>query len=326
MQLPTETEPAAAPRRAPSSRWDDRLPVRAQPAGIGAGMPARVAFRAIVTAGLTHLRGNVPAGRGRLAFEFLHQIRVALRRLRSGVEIFAPLLGAAEVGRLERGFKSLGKKLGPARNWDVLITEILPQFARERGEFSRINAALQKPHSVAALRARRTVDSTQLRRLQRDLEQLASRENRPARLNDLAARAILDAPVEDFAYSLLEHRYKQLRKRGRGIGGQSSRDLHRLRIAVKRLRYATEFFGDLFDRRAAHDFRARLVRLQDILGAMNDAVTSSELIARERDAFRKAHASGARESLLAWLDRRPTMLKRELKRAWKEFRATPRFW
>ena len=83
-----------------------------------------------------------------------------------------------------------------------------------------------------------------------------------------------DQPVMRLAVKAIARRRKKLRKAGRRMTELSSRDRHKLRIRVKKLRYAIEFFSALFpDRKRAkrcRDTLAALVDLQDSLGALND--------------------------------------------------------
>ena len=85
-------------------------------------------------------------------------------------------------------------------------------------------------------------------------------------------------PVRPYAQNELERRYERVRKRGRELPISTSAGRHKLRIAIKKLRYAVEFFTSLFDGEEADALRAHLARLQDILGTMNDAATLQRLL------------------------------------------------
>ena len=61
------------------------------------------------------------------------------------------------------------------------------------------------------------------------------------------------------------------RKRGRHIKGLEQRDCHRLRISLKKLRYAAEFYGPLFKKKKVRRYMKSIKELQDLLGALNDA-------------------------------------------------------
>jgi hypothetical protein len=70
----------------------------------------------------------------------------------------------------------------------------------------------------------------------------------------------------------------------------------------------------------------RLSRLQDILGAMNDAATVARLAAEGFKGMSGAEARETRGFVLGWSRGRAATLRRQLKSAWKEFSAAERFW
>ena len=133
-------------------------------------------------------------------------------------------------------------------------------------------------------------------------------------------------PVADFAAGVLEERYGRVMTKGRSLGRLDSRELHRLRIAIKKFRYASDFFATLYDDNAARAALKRLSRLQDILGAMNDAATVANLAARGFGGRPGPAAREAKGLLLGWSRGRAATLRRELKGAWKEFRGAEQFW
>jgi triphosphatase len=143
---------------------------------------------------------------------------------------------------------------------------------------------------------------------------------------DPEARAALRSPVGEFAAAVLDRRYNQVRKKGRKLGEQSPVELHRLRIAIKKFRYAADFFAALYEPGAARQALKRLSRLQDVLGAMNDAATVANLMAGAFDGARGKRVLEAKGILLGWSRGRAATLRRELKSAWKEFRSAEKFW
>ena len=91
-------------------------PVRASPSLLDRGMSVGTAFRAVMRANLAHLTANdrgVLEGRNP---EYLHQMRVALRRLRSGVDVFSPVLAESRIADYRAEMKWLAGRLGPARD------------------------------------------------------------------------------------------------------------------------------------------------------------------------------------------------------------------
>jgi CHAD domain-containing protein len=93
------------------------------------------------------------------------------------------------------------------------------------------------------------------------------------------ASAQLLAPVAEVAGALLDKRLKRVRKLGRHFDGLAPEERHRLRIALKKLRYAIDFLHSLYDADAARSYRKRLAKLQDALGHANDVATARSMLA-----------------------------------------------
>ena len=108
-----------------------------------------------------------------------------------------------------------------------------------------------------------------------------------------------DMPIEIFAVEQLRRRLRKVRKRGRKLAQLDAKKRHTLRIQVKKLRYATEFFGELFRGKKAtkrqKKYNTALEQLQDGLGALNDIVVDEHLIAAtgiRRTSTTRAFAAG----------------------------------
>jgi inorganic triphosphatase YgiF len=307
---------------------DQESPVKARAAALDPGMSVSDAFKAVMWANLAHLHANE---RGMLEGadpEFLHQMRVALRRLRSALGVFSPAVPEEETQPLARDLKWLASRLGPARDWDVFVAETLPPIEAEfgaHGELRAFGARCGELRRQANARARRAVRSPRHQRLLLKVAGWIAAEGWRAPSQSPGGDA-LQRPVTEFAALVLEKRYQQARTRGRGLARRSPAELHRLRIAIKKFRYATDFFAGLYEGRAAGESLKRLGRLQDILGAMNDAATVAGLMTQGFRQARGKRVLEARGILLGWSQGRAVTLKRELKGAWKAFHAAERFW
>jgi CHAD domain-containing protein len=92
-----------------------------------------------------------------------------------------------------------------------------------------------------------------------------------------------DLPVEIYAAGQLSQRRKKIRRRGARIEALNPEQLHRLRIQVKKARYATEFFSGLFHgkkcAKRCKTINSSLMKLQNSLGKLNDIVTHKILFA-----------------------------------------------
>jgi CHAD domain-containing protein len=141
-----------------------------------------------------------------------------------------------------------------------------------------------------------------------------------------AQRGELQRPAAEFARTVLDAALKRVSKRGRHFASLAPRELHRLRIAAKKLRYAAEFFAPLYDADQTRDYRAALARLQDTLGVYNDAVTVTRLAERASRGLKGAAANEARGIMLGWSAGMQDAGTRHLKRIWNDFRAAKPFW
>jgi triphosphatase len=310
------------------SRGERLAPQRASPPALDAGMSVGDAFAAIAWSTLAHLQANEQGVLAGGDPEFLHQMRVALRRLRSAFSAFAAALPDAARAPVVAELKWLGGALAPARDWDVFVTETLPPLNRafeNRPALSTLASEAVRLRSIAQRDMRRAVRS---RRYQKVLITLASWLTTRGWLEhaDAGARAVLNSPVRSYAQSELEARYERVRKRGRKVEQLGAEALHELRIAIKKLRYSIDFFAGLFAPDAVRTLRSRLSRLQDILGTINDASTMQSLLAQGYAEGRAAAATEARGMLLGWSAGRAEALRTDLNRAWKAFRRSQTFW
>lgn len=303
-------------------------PVKARPAMLSPSLSVGEAFKSVMQAGLTHLQANA---HGMLAggdLEYLHQMRVALRRLRSAFSVFEPVMPAAAVAPMVAELKWLASRLGPARDWDVFLTETLPPIEKEfgsHGELKALSGRCGELRRKAGAKARSAVRSARYQRLLLSLAAWLETGSGHIEL-DPGQRAAHGEPVGAFASKVLEQRYNRVRKRGRTFDKLSNRELHRLRIAVKKFRYAADFFAGIYEGRLARVALHRLSGLQEILGAINDAATVTNLMAQGVDGAGGGDVAEAKGILLGWSRGRAEALKRELKSAWKRFRAGGRFW
>lgn len=308
-------------------------PKRTAPArsGVPAIVPAMKvgeAFKAIASVALVHLQANEPGTLAGHDPEYLHQMRVALRRLRSAFRVFAPALAETATSALVSEFRWLARALGPARDWNVFMSETLPPvvdaFSGHTGLADFADACARQERDTAR-RARRAVGSVRYHRMLLQLGGWFAREAWRAAAEPSALER-LDGPVTDFAVTVLEERYAVVRKRGRRLERQSAAQLHRLRIAIKKLRYATDFFGALFPHAEVRRTLSRLARLQDILGAMNDATTAGQLARHALGEQPEKVAAEAYGILIGWGRGRAAALRAELLEAWRAYRDCGRCW
>lgn len=246
-------------------------------------------FKAIALACVQHIQANEAGAIATPDPEFIHQMRVGIRRLRSAMRLFAPVLGDSLPQDLAPRLGDLAGVLGEARDWDVLITELMHPVATAFADDQRLDELI----ASAAIH--------------RD----AARREAIAQLNGVAYGALmidllaaLLPPAEEkpapetltlaaFAQERLLALHRRMRKAGKKASGLDIGALHRLRIAIKRLRYALEFFAPLYPAPAVRRDVKALTRLQDDLGAINDIANAGPrlaLCANEHAALHQAVA------------------------------------
>jgi len=111
------------------------------------------------------------------------------------------------------------------------------------------------------------------------------------------------APIGEVAPVLIDRRYRQAMKRSKRFAKLDLAQRHKLRIALKKLRYMSEFLGALFDRAEVTAFLEALKPLQDGLGSANDVRAAHELMARFGDGTGGAAIERAAGIVLGWHDR-----------------------
>jgi inorganic triphosphatase YgiF len=246
--------------------------VKSEPIALDKAMTAAAGFQAIAYACLRQFRLN-EAILGRTgAADALHQLRVALRRLRSALSIFKPILADARFHVIRAELRGITAALGEARNIDVLLDRIADEGAA---------LPLREARERAYADARRALESPRLRTLMIDLaEWIATGEW----LASPAEPALRDRPLADFARDALDRYRRRVKRSGHGLVELDDDDRHGVRIQAKKLRYSAEFFAPLFlgDRRTRRRkaFLDALEALQGALGELNDFAIAPGLLER----------------------------------------------
>ena len=251
---------------------------------------------------LSYLRANEACVLKSEDTEGVHQMRVALRRLRSALRLFRSVVPEAQYRALAGEMQWIAGRLAAARDWDVVADEIVAPVVEHRsGEavFGALRARLEAERRRcrdAARDALRTPRYAQF--LSRIDTWLARREWR----GEVAGGARLDGPMVDLSSTLLARRHGAVMARARCFERLSGVDRHRLRIDVKRLRYAIDFFGSLYPPARVKSYAARLGDIQDGLGYRNDIAMARVLLARIGDGGADDGARGIRCASAVVLD------------------------
>ncbi|MBB2960871.1 CYTH and CHAD domain-containing protein [Methylobacterium sp. R2-1] len=257
---------------------------KAEPVPLREDMSAADAFRAVAHACLRQMRINEDILLKGRDVDALHQMRVAIRRLRSAFSLFGDLVDDPLGVRIRTELKEVTEPLGRARNLDVFLATILPA-ERERHPDETgllgLERQLEDERSKAYRDIAALLGSDAWRMLLLDLVGWINagpwlRDKSPGRA------ALREEPARVFAARELDRRRRQVKRRGRHLDELDPEERHRVRIAAKKLRYGAEFFAALFPGKKAakrHSaFGKALSDLQDHLGALNDIATGDELM------------------------------------------------
>ncbi|MEW5903206.1 MAG: CHAD domain-containing protein [Pseudomonadota bacterium] len=261
-----------------------------------------------IAACLTHIQDNVPGALLGHDAEYLHQVRVGLRRLRVALMLASRLhADDAELADLSRQVSALCVMLGQARDWDVLVTRTLPRLPAD--EVGNLLQAAQHVRREQQAQAVAQLAAADFQRLLLRLGCWMQGNMWPVGIG-----------VEAFARNLLDKRRRRLKMAGAVLHGDDAASLHALRIACKKMRYMLELFGGLLPD-CAESLQA-LIRLQELLGEMNDLSVARQLL--ERLDNRARHATLAR--IHEWIVHDHAQLAKGVDQAWQRYAAQKKCW
>ncbi|MFN0161195.1 MAG: CHAD domain-containing protein [Burkholderiales bacterium] len=250
-------------------------PVRAERLRLPSGASRRAAFLAIAGSSIAQVIGNRDGARAGDDPEYVHQMRVGLRRLRSALRLFRGhehLLSRRD----RQALKSLGRVLGGVRDLDVFTGDIAGAGLAPAARRAAL-ARLGPHHALAREKLRAWLDGPQHARLEQRLA-----------LALAADGGTRGAAILPFAARALSRAHRPLARAARDVAALEEPALHALRIEVKRARYAAEFFTTLgWEARARRYVRA-LAALQDALGRINDLASGRVLLTQTGIATRAA--------------------------------------
>ena len=227
---------------------------------------------------LDHFAANIPALRQTGDAEAVHQLRVALRRLRAFLGLLKRVVPAnPELANAATRARIIARVLGEARDWHVLrdgLERGPREFLREEpGFFALLDAVeLRRLRALEAARAMIVAPTTQqfVRELRGLISRRAWREGSRGLEGKGSARA--------FAVKALNRLHKRAVKCCEGVAALEPEQRHKARIALKKARYAAEFFESLFCQKTARVYLRGLATIQDQLGEDNDRRTAARLL------------------------------------------------
>jgi triphosphatase len=300
----------------------------AEPLVLDPSMTVEMVLQRVGHECLNHLLRNEPAAAAGNP-EAFHQIRVAMRRVRSVLTAMRPMLPPEQYQWLKNELKWLAASLGPARDWDVFATNLLAPVRsalKAESDLENLTEAVTHRQQAALEVARKAIGSRRyaeaMLKMLRWFETCGWREQRVSEHS-----ALLFSSISGVAPALIERRWGQAMKRSKNFPELAQGDRHQVRIALKELRYMIEFLGSLFDPSSMKALTKRLKGLQEDLGHLNDVHTAQELI-RELarppcNTINVVHATGV---LIGWYLHELTEIEEDLRKAVRRFRKAKPFW
>jgi triphosphatase len=300
----------------------------AEPVVLDPGMTVEAALQKIGGSCLAHLLRNEAAVLSAQP-EGVHQMRVAVRRIRSAVSSLKEVLPAEDRRWVAEELGWLGGALGPARNLDVFAGELLQAARaglRDDPGWDDLADALERLRRTAYERVREEILSK--RYTATILCLLRWFEARGWRGHpESEATAPLSCPISKIVPRVFDRRRRRVGKLSKGFDRLTPRERHKLRIAAKKLRYTNELFGSLFNEDNLEKFVSKLKRLQDGLGYANDVRVAhhfvTELFAQIDPRSPAAHAW---VGVLEWHDQMLARGERKLRKHLDRLNLATPFW
>ena len=270
-----------------SSKLDLRL-TGAEPAAVGTA----IALGSM----LATIEATLPGTVGDVDSEFLHDLRVAVRRTRSVARQLAAVFPADRLGRFREEFRWLGQVTGPTRDLDVLLMD----FDRMRAMLPPGRAAELEPLG-GLLRARRAEEFDRMAGELRSGRTRAVLDDWGAFLEELRrgggagvggrgggagsdGRGGSDdgragEPLHALVGGRIRRIYGRMRRAGQAIDEMTPAEaLHDLRKQGKELRYLLEIFAGLFPAEAVRPTVKTLKALQETLGEFQDREVQATML------------------------------------------------
>jgi len=251
-------------------------------------MTVVAAFQLIATASLSQIAANARPVLESDDPEAVHQMRVGVRRLRSAMATFKSAVAGQEAEEVKDGLRWLMGALGPARDADVFASEILDPVRAAMPSDPRLVGLcglFGDARTTAREAARAVVAEPRFPHLLQRIDAWIMAGD----WLTMPDPSVRKGKIVRFARERLDRRWRAVSREINRFDSLTDSERHQLRIQIKKLRYATEFMGSLFRRRAVKRFRDDVVRAQEHLGALNDVSVANRIL---NDAVFRAPQAG----------------------------------
>lgn len=262
----------------------------------------------------------------------VHQMRVALRRLRAALSAFKSFIAEETSDSFKERARWIAGALGPARDWDVFLSDILgpaESSAPDDPIYKVLRGAARKARQDGYSGARSAMDSVDYTRFVLELAEWIERAGWREGVSRKQT-AKLAGPLRMRADKFLDKRYRRVLGDGNKFEQLSTEQKHRLRIALKKLRYAGDFFRSLYPKDQVKPFRRPMRDMLDELGHLNDVAVADrltrQLVAGAPDGLEKRKMIKARVALLSWHQMQARVSDDALCAKWKTLETAPVYW
>ena len=289
------------------------------------------AFRRVVRSCLGQITGNAERLTRVRSPDALHQLRVGLRRLQAAFKVFQSLVRDAQFAALYGEARWLAASLNRARDLDVLLSAISPTNGDNSDDdlsLSALRHRLMQHQAQAYDDALAAISSNRFGQFLLDLAAWTETGDWTVQGHKTAVARRSQA-VATLAKHRLNHLRKSAIEAGHSFAKLDENARHSLRIKVKKLRYAADFFVQAVSpakSQPAMQFMERLRKLQDGLGTLNDIAVARDtamLVVGEPGGAGAGFAAGRHIGL-----REATIpaLVASTAEAFDAFRKAKRFW
>lgn len=313
---PLHLEPRSKAERGYVLRGAQRAaPAKSVTPEINRHQRANETWHAVMQAALTQCVSNLPGFFEQADdTEYLHQLRIAMRRLRAGVTL-ARSLGLPAPAWVNALREAMGT-LNAARDWDVFMQETLPALPTLSPATNapttnaptpaspELEQVIKQAHQQARQHAQTALRKPEFTQLILDIER--DLLTHPLPTQSLSTQSLSPhpprkktPPARAWAGKILQKRWLTVRKHCRKFSQLTPAEQHAARIAAKKLRYAADAFAPLYGKKSTRFIKA-LANLQNSLGSGHDALIGTQLLhalAQEspHNAFALGRMSGTLE-------------------------------
>lgn len=287
------------------------------------------AFGLILAHDLTAMLTWVPVAYANSNIEGVHQVRVALRRMRAATSIFSKAMPQNILTKWTEEMRWLASSLGSARDLDVFINESLIPIAGKtpftHGETMLLELTQNRSSQLYA-EVQNTLDSTRYHTFVEEFSRWLESNQWFQGDMPVKDRLKMTQSVRHFAIKSLNKRFQKLCLLGEDLTLLSDEQLHAVRIECKKMRYATDFFSTLFSEDKIKQFIRQLKAIQTILGLMNDVAILPNTLNALLEGVTDPDVLRYSGAVLGWRAKGYDDTRKRLANCWSQFLSTPPPW